>query len=392
MGLRSNPIKVERSGTASVALRAEGVTGTVRVGTVDIDIVPKFLDPFASNWQQVLWRVLAVIEGGHIDDARTSAAVVDSLSLPDLLADVFLDSFSRGAARGLPYRYQTRQGQGSVLHGVFDPSRITEWLSKPWQLPYITDELSDMTSLAALFRWTASVLSAQVSSTSRSRALLGIAHQLPGANRRPPQVTEAKNFHLDPQYHALNPARVVGISLLEGAGIHHNAGLYELSGFLWNSDRVYEQYVFWLCGRAAAKLNLRVEKNSIAFGRVTHGVGTRLQTIPDVVFLDKFGEVQGILDSKYKTFGSRPVSSDTYQVLTAAHVLGCRNVSLAYPIGFDSEMTVWEVESKLGAQTTFLSALPLNLMVLGLPDGHVRLVKTIADWCELGLQVSNRHI
>lgn len=382
MGLRSNPIKFERVGATSVSLRAEGVTGTVRVGNVDIDIVPKFLDPMSSRWQQVLWRVLSVIEGGHVDESRTSATVTDSIALPDLLADVFLSAYSRGSARGLPYRYRAFSGEGSVVRGTFDTRRVSDWIARPWLIPYVSDALSDSTPLAALFRWTADVLSSQVSSPARSRSLVDIVHQLSSADRVPPHITNARQFRLDPQYQALDPARAVGITLLEGAGIHHDAGLYELSGFLWNSDRVYEQYVFWLCGIAAARMNLRVEKNSFCFGELQKGSGSPLLTIPDVVFRNSQGDVRAVLDSKYKVFGSRPVSSDTYQVLTAAHVLGCRSVSLAYPVGSNIEEVVWKVESKLGALSTYLTALPLNLMLLARPDGHTQLVNVIEGWCK----------
>lgn len=43
LGLASDPIRVEDVGDGRILLRAEAVTGLVRVGSTDIEIAPKFL-------------------------------------------------------------------------------------------------------------------------------------------------------------------------------------------------------------------------------------------------------------------------------------------------------------------------------------------------------------
>jgi hypothetical protein len=73
LGLSGDPIRVEDIGDGLVKLRAEAVTGVVRVGDTDIEIVPKFLSAAGGSWQTVLWRILTVVEGGHIDDNLTSS-------------------------------------------------------------------------------------------------------------------------------------------------------------------------------------------------------------------------------------------------------------------------------------------------------------------------------
>lgn len=91
-------------------LRAKGITGIVRIANIDIEITPKFLSVVDGSWQIVLWRILTVVEGGYIDDDLTTANQLKSMSMPDLLAEIFLRSYSKGAGRGLPRGYLVERG------------------------------------------------------------------------------------------------------------------------------------------------------------------------------------------------------------------------------------------------------------------------------------------
>jgi 5-methylcytosine-specific restriction endonuclease McrBC regulatory subunit McrC len=380
LGLSGDPIRVEDIGDGRVKLRARDVTGVVRIGDTDVEIVPKFLNAADGSWQTVLWRILTVVEGGHVDNA--TSAHLTSLSMPDLLAEMFLASYAKGAARGLPRCYVAEQAAGNTLRGSLDTSRLGEWVARPWELPYIADLLTDDTALARLLRWSAECLAATVKAPGRARAMREIAAGLAHVGRQPPHLLDAQRIVLGTQYQGLEAARVVGLLLLEGAGVHHASGDHALSGFLWNSDVIYEKYVYWLCQRAASQRGKRVNKGAIKFGEVVAGAGTRLETTPDVVFRDAQGVPVAVTDSKYKRFGSRPKAPDTYQVLTAGHVLGCQRVSLTYPVDVDRAPTIWRVSSALGGSDIELTALPLNLMGLTRPQGTKALIDTISAWLD----------
>lgn len=380
LNLKDDPIRVEDIGDGQVRLRAEAVTGVVRVGSTDIEISPKFLSSAEGRWQSVLWRILSVVEGGHVDDAFTTANEIDSLSMPDLLAEMFLASYAKGGARGLPRGYLVESASGPTLRGALDMTKFGEWIARPWSIPYVADLLTDDTPLARLLRWAADCLAATVKSPGRARALREVAAGLSHVGSLPPHLLDAQRIELGTQHRGLEPARVVGLLLLDGAGVHHALGKHALSGFLWKSDTIYENYVYWLCGRAAGRRGERVSKHSIKFGTLVSGQGSLLETVPDVVFRDADGYAVAVTDSKYKVLGTRPKSSDTYQVLTAGHVLGCRRVSLTYPVETDQEPTVWKVASELGGDEIELTALPLNLMALAQKDGQEHLVQTIQGW------------
>ncbi|WP_222127542.1 McrC family protein [Brevibacterium casei] len=382
LGTAKDPIRVEVLGDGLVRLRAEAVTGVVHVGGSDIEIAPKFLSTADGSWQTVLWRILTVVEGGHIDDRFTTAHEVASLSMPDLLAEMFIASYNKGAVRGLPRGYLTERSAGSMLRGTLDTARLNYWVARPWELPYVTDLLTDDTPLARLLRWTAECLAATVKAPGRARAVREIAAGLSHVGRQPPHLLDSHRIVLGVQHQALEAARVVGILLQEGAGVHHASGDHALSGFLWNSDVIYENYVFWLCQRAASRRGERVSKGTIKFGEVVSGAGDKLETTPDVVFHDEKGTAIAVTDSKYKRLGTRPKAPDTYQVMTAGHVLGCRRVSLTYPVAKDRSPTIWRVPSELGGLEIELTALPLNLMCLTRPEGPRELIDTIGNWLE----------
>ncbi len=382
LGLSGDAIRVENIGDGYVQLRAEAVTGVVRVGDTDIEIAPKFLSATGGSWQTVLWRILAVVEGGHVDDNLTTAHQLASLSMPDLLAEMFLASYAKGAARGLPRGYLAEQATGSTLRGSLDTTRLGEWVARPWELPYVSDLLTDDTALARLLRWSAECLAATVEAPGRARTVREIAADLAHVGSQPPHLLDAQRISLGIQHQGLGAARVVGLLLLEGAGVHHASGDHALSGFLWNSDVIYENFVYWLCRRAASQRGKRVNKGVIKFGDVIAGEGSRLETTPDVVFRDAQGVPVAVTDSKYKRLGSRPKAPDTYQVLTAGHVLGCQRISLTYPVAVDRKPTVWRVPSALGASDIELTALPLNLMALTLPEGSQALIDAIRAWLD----------
>ena len=382
LGLNRDPIQIIRLVDGRVRLRAEEVTGVVRIGDTDIEITPKFLSSTKESWQTVLWRILAVVEGGYVDDKTTTAHEVESLAMPDLLAEMFLASYSGGAIRGLPRTYQTTITSGSMLRGSIDISRVGDWLIRPWEIPYIADMLVDDTPLARLFRWTAEQLAATVKSPVRSRAVREIASALSHVGRNPPHLIDAQQIQLGIQHASLETARIVGLLLLTGSGVHHALGEHAITGFLWKSDVIYENYVYWLCKRAASKRGKKVTKASVKFGEIIYGEGSRLETTPDVVFSDAQGNTVAITDSKYKRFGTRPKATDTYQILTAGQVLGCQRVSLTYPVEEDRTPTVWKITSKQGRGDVQLTALPLNLMSLVKPDGPQHLVDAICDWLD----------
>lgn len=383
LGLSGSPIQAQIHGQNSISLRAEGVTGAIRIGDVDVEIAPKFLDKSQANWQTALWRILEVVEGAHIDLQSTAGNEISNSHLPDLLSEIFISSFRRGTLRGLPTGYQTRRSEGMSLRGQLDTSRIATLIAKPWIVPYVTDLLVEDVPLSRLLKWGATVLSQSVRAPNRAKSLRQIVGSLGHVADHPPNLTDARRIQVGVQHLPLEPAKTVGLLLLEGAAVNHSNGAFRIPGFLWNSDSIYENFIFHLCRTVAQRNGLTVTKHSINFGELHDGTGTQLQTIPDVVFRDKTGLAVAVADSKYKNFGSRPQSGDSYQVFTAAHVLGCRKVSLIFPGQSNQQQSCWRIDSKLGAESVYLTALPIDILAMSHSTGFSTLTDVIERWLQL---------
>lgn len=383
LGLSRSPIQAQLQGQNTIGLRAEGVTGAIRIGDVDVEIAPKFLDNSQANWQSALWRILEVAEGAQVDFESTAGNEISNSYLPDLLAEIFISSFRRGSLRGLPTGYKTRRSQGMSLRGQLDTSRIATMIAKPWLVPYVTDLLVEDVPLSRLLKWAATILSQSVVAPNRVKSLRQIVGTLGHVANHPPSLTEARRIQVGVQHLPLEPAKTVGLLLLEGATVNHSNGAFRIPGFLWNSDSIYENFIFHLCRKVALRNSLTVAKHSINFGELYEGTGTQLQTIPDVVFRDKTGLAVAVADSKYKNFGSRPQSSDSYQVFTAAHVVGCRKSSLIFPGKSNQQPSCWRIDSKLGAESVYLTALPIDILAMSEPAGFSALADVIERWLQL---------
>ena len=386
LGLPETPLVVEQGGERA-AVSARHVAGTMRVGSINVEIAPKFLDPEnadSRDWRQAFWQILIIAQQGRSLFGRAHGVDADALSIADLLAEIFLSSYVRGSIRGMPLRYTQVAGIHSTVRGSFDHNRFAEWTAQPWRVPTVETLLTPDTPTARLLGWAASQLRALVSSASRARELDGVRHQLPGGGIAVPTLDQAERIQLGVQHEALRPALEVAILLLRGHGVRHGGDDRDVIGFLWKSEDIYERFLFWLCREAGRSRGLRVSKVAAQFGVSTSA--PPLTTTPDVVFSRHDGTVVAVLDAKYKALNSKPKAGDSYQILTSANHFGCERVGLVYPSSTPRGETDWHVKSGLGGREVTISAIHLDLLNAGSALGRKALVNSIGAWLDsLGL-------
>jgi len=378
--LRKPPFVVRKKQNGRIEIRAEGVTGIVRIDDIDFEIAPKFLDSNQHDWQTALWRILAFAKGGLTGGKPTQATKSSNQALVDLLAEAFVKSYTKGSLRGLPQTYRSTQHVCASPRGSLDMSQIKLMASYPWKYPCTIDVLSADTPLSSLIRWAATCLSSMVSSPSLIQSLRYLVGSLSFVRTPVPHAIEARKIKLSPQYRELEDALNIALLLLEGSGLTYSSGERSLTGFLWNSDVVFENFMFFLCKEYARKNQLAVSKRPHFFGNLVYGHGGSLETIPDIVFRNNEGEIVAIADAKYKRYGERPSSSDVYQVLSDAHILGVNKVSLLYPVSQHRHRSTWEIPSLLGAENVYLTSLPINLMSIVSKGGLSEMITCISDW------------
>lgn len=388
LGLPDGPLVIERDGSR-VAISARHAAGTIRVGSVGIEIAPKFLDTVGvavADWRQAFWQILLIARQGRSLLGRAAGADVESASIADLLADIFITSYSRGSLRGLPLQYAVAREVAGSVRGAFDPSRFAEWHARPWRVPIVETFLSPLTPLAELLGWAAAQLRTLVAAPARARELDTVRHELPRGMRAIPSLADAERLQLGVQHEVLRPALEVALLLLRGHGIRQGAGDRDVIGFLWKSDDVYERFLFWLCREAGRSRGLYVTKTSAWFG--ISPTAKPLMTTPDVTFAGPDARVVAILDAKYKVLDSKPKPSDSYQVLTGATHFGADRVGLVYPASGIRPTVDWTVQSRLGAKPVVISALSLDLLEAATLAGRCRLVDDIGTWLDGGGGVS----
>lgn len=373
---------IYRQDSESLKIRAVGVTGIIQIGSVDFEIIPKFLDEYQPEWRSAFWNILLLGSDSLFDSKLTNASSGRDTNFADYIAEMFIDSFYKGSVRGLPRSYRKISKSGFTLRGSLDTSRYANFVVTPWEIPYLSDELSEDTDLARLLRWAAIKLEKVVGNSSTKRTLRFISSDLSHVSNRAPHIIDARRIRLGSQHQGLKKAKDIGIILLESSGLAHLNGDYKLPGFLWNSNVVYENFIYNICSSAAVSQKYSISKREYRFASVIRGIGKELITIPDVVFKDAQNNTIAVVDAKYKKYISdgKPAPADTYQMITAAHVLGCQHVSLIYPVSKNAETTTWKVSSKLSDKSIHLSAIFINLMELSTENGKKKLVDSIINW------------
>lgn len=243
------------------------------------------------------------------------------------------------------------------------------------------DSLTPDTPLASLLRWAAIKLSQAVKSQERIRSLRNISSSLSFVKTPTPDVYDARKIRLESQYRELENALKIAVILLEGSGASYSIGTTYLSGFVWNSDVVFENFMFNICKYSGRTLHLTVSKHPYAFGKIVYGEdASQLETIPDIVFSRSDGSIVAVADAKYKKYGAKPRTSDVYQVLSDANILGTPQASLLYPVSRDYQRKTWEITSQLGGESVCVSMLPVNLAHVAKPKGIEVLADVITDW------------
>jgi 5-methylcytosine-specific restriction endonuclease McrBC regulatory subunit McrC len=382
LGLRELPLRVHPEGDLT-AISAKHVAGTIRVGDVQIDIAPKFLDvDVAQNqdWQQAFWQILIIAHKGRSLFGRAAGTDSASPSIADLLAEIFLNSFARGSSRGLPLEYTEEAGFHPSVRGSFDSRNFSQWVASPWKVPSVETLLTSDTQLARLLAWAALQLRSLVSSARRARDLDSTRHQLPSWVGPAPRLSHVERLTLGVQHEALRPALDVAILLLQGHGVHHGGGDRDIVGFLWKSEDVYERFLFWLCREAGRSRGLQVSKGAARFG--ISKTASPLQTTPDVLFTQLGGSPVAVLDAKYKTLNAKPKAGDSYQILTSANHFGCPQVGLVYPASASQAETNWTVKSALGGEDVTITAMRLDLLAAASTVGRRQLIDTVGTWLD----------
>ncbi len=366
-GYDTDPIDVTSTG----AWRVDGVAGLLRLNEyVELEIVPKFLDP-TSPTRRIDFFVLAVlVQTGHLLAAdEISADVDDRGALATLVARSLLrmhDENSRRRIRG----YRRRYFSDFSLDGDVD----WETLALPGpdgmtlqRLELTARNAHNATLLAAL-----EILMPEVTDTDTQAKLGFLARAI-----RPQDGVPRVFPPLPPRYSSWTTAYEVSQMVLNGLGLNLVAGHFTGPGFVLSTWLAWQQ----LCEEVARRANPGgnvVSQAKLRLGKRAAGAVDVIVT-PDIA-IDYQGAEGFLLDAKYKTrVGRRPgiASADLYESLAFLRAAGNDRIGLLYPSTqstADLPTGAWRRFDRVVVDSYCVDGIEVQVQGLGSRNGFDRLV------------------
>jgi 5-methylcytosine-specific restriction enzyme subunit McrC len=316
--------RVVANRAGQTVLRTSSWVGVIRVDDdVELRVTPKI--PI----HRLLWLL------GHARDPRgwRDDTVVDLSEVDDLMSAVaisYLAAARRAVADGVLQGYRVTDEAGPVLRGRLreaDQLRNRLGLAVPVEIrydDYTTDIAENQLLLAAALRLLhlPGVPPATRLGLRHLVTLLADVRSLPPTGT-PPATTDNR---LTRRYQpALRLARIV----LAGHGLDQPAGDVAASGFLFDLNRAFEDWLAAALGTALAPFG-----GSLYDQHRTHlDDGSAIDIRPDLVW-QLNGQYAGVLDAKYKRIKvtSYP-HGDLYQLLAYCAALGLPAGHLVYASG-----------------------------------------------------------
>jgi len=324
--LKKDPFSLSKLSHDKYGFRAIGVAGFIRVGRINLEIAPKFLNNESTGpgWRTAMWRFLAYGRGVE-SIGQASGHFQNGTGIADILADMFLSSLKGASIRGYPLGYKPIRCDSFFAKGVLDPRKYSKLLPATGKVGVISTQLTNDIAPNQLLKWAGLELARSVESSERRKKLNLWLSDLAGVSHIPPP-SEMVKFSCR-QYPHLTQAMNIARLLYEDRVVGYGKGELNLPGFLWDSDDLFERAVRRLFSEASRPLGFSVSKERYP---LADSVDTSMITIPDVD-LKLGGRTVFLADAKYKLLGKNPKNEDFYQVLAGGRVKGVSKVSLVYP-------------------------------------------------------------
>jgi 5-methylcytosine-specific restriction enzyme subunit McrC len=347
LGLNESPIVISYSGNKQVSLRASGVTGLLRVGSLDIEIRPKFLDNNQEHneWKSALYNILTFINSSPLFTSDHLVVESKNDSFLDLMGSIFLNGIIHANEEGYPRKYNEFEEDLTVVRGRIDFRKINRLITHPWLIPCIYDDFNDDMPINRLLSWACHHLSSQVSSLHMARSLRENAPRVHHLHSLPLSISEADLIVLAPQFQYLQSSLDVARILLKQQSLQFEFGELKSSSFLWKSADVFERFVRHLLQLVCTlEDDWRLDKPRVLLA--TASPTTKIMTIPDYRIREN-GKTILVLDAKYKILrqNSQPSTDNMYQIMASGRLLNCKKVCLIYPKYLENhnKTNIWRI-------------------------------------------------
>ncbi|MDQ1200493.1 hypothetical protein [Rhodococcus sp. SORGH_AS_0303] len=319
LGYEEDPITVSGAGS----WKADGVAGLLRLNPrVELEVVPKFLDPSTGSWRRDFFLLAVLVKTGHLLLHDEISAAADELGdLATLVAQSLLRLCAENERRPIrSYRRSWRTDfaiDGDVA----------------WETVYLPDadgfsvsrlELSRQNQYNAVLAASVRTLTPEVADAD-TESQLRLLGRLIGQQPKPATDLES----LPPRHQSWKQPYELARMIVDGMGLNLDRGTFTGPGFILSTWSAWE----YLCEEVVR----RALPNHQVVGQKQWALGHRgSQTVyvkPDISPMTG-GAAQFLLDAKYKTrLGRAPRISagDLYESLAFLNAAGASKMLLLYP-------------------------------------------------------------
>ena len=318
-GYDADPIDVNAAG----AWRMDGIAGLLRLNErVELEVVPKFLDPASLTWRMDFFVLAVLVQTGHLlAHDEITADVADRGALATLIARSLLSMHDENQRR--PIRGYRRHSRSDFsLDGDVDWESLT--LPEPDGFRMSKLELTKRNPYNATLVAALETLIPEVSDADTQAQL-----ELRARGFRPQGRPPTTFAPLPPRFSSWDTAYELSQLVANGLGLDLTSGRFTGPGFVLSTWQAWQQ----LCEHIVRRAN--PGRRVTGQARLTLGFrGDRAVEVTPDITVERGGAKMLLLDAKYKTRLSRTSrirSTDLYESLAFMRAADARYIALLYP-------------------------------------------------------------
>lgn len=314
-------------------LETKGGTTLEILPKIDLEGLPNGTGQDDRN-REIFLQMLRTWRGMNKEAQFNSASIRKLHNFPmlEIFVRIFLENLMLLTQRGLARHYHSVEANLPVLRGrLLFPQHIRANISNRARFHVEYDEFSADRSANRLIHSTLQLLMSSARHPQNQQLLQQLLVCFA-------DIPRSRNLRDDWDKHRLDRSMPHYSPVMQWVGVFlFQQGLVTFSGdhlnraWLFPMEQIYEDYVSHAFKHNQNKFEVSLQKEE-CFARMDGG--RKFTMKPDICLLDRNGNVQFILDAKWKQLQDlhKDISqSDLYQLYAYGKTYGCEKLALVYP-------------------------------------------------------------